>query len=149
MSGNTPALVNFDQLNFSGKVKNILTMDSIRAQKLLEIGQFTAIAMALGFVLSYAIEKLFPAYDATKSAKRIALELLGQALVIGFVTYYIRKIIRLVPFLFKFTDNYVSSLKGESTFGLTIGLGIVMVANMANFRAKIDRLRALTFNASL
>ena len=140
----------YDDLIFSKKLKNILTFDMIRLQKLLEISQNMIIALFCGYFLGYFIDQLFPAYveEENKPISTLIIEVIGQVIVLGISTYYIKKVLQLIPFLFKLSKSYVPSKKGESLVGINIGLGLIFVNNQTNFRAKLTRIRNLMFNTS-
>ena len=51
--------INFVDLSFGDKLKNIFTFDVIRIQKLLEISQHMIIGLFVGFYLGYLIDQIF------------------------------------------------------------------------------------------
>ena len=133
----------FSSLSFDEKIKNIFTFDTVRIQKLLEICQHMISALAVGFFLGYLIDHMFPPFveDENKATSKLIIEVVGQSVVLAITTYYVKKIMRLIPFLFKFTKNYTPSLKGEGMYGINIGLGLLYVTNQTNYRAKLTELR--------
>ena len=100
-------------------------------------------SLIAGFLLGYLIDHIFPPYveEENKSTKSLILEVFAQSIVLAISIYYTKKIMRLIPFLFKFTNSYTPSLKGEGMYGINIGLGLVYVTNQTNFRAKLTELR--------
>lgn len=133
----------FESLSFNEKIKNLFTFDMIRLQKLLEISQNVIISMVVGFFLGYLVDHMFPPYvnNENKSIGVLVLEVISQAVVLAISMYYAKKIMRLIPFLFNFDNNYIPSMKGENMLGINIGMGILFVTNQTHFKAKLTALR--------
>ena len=141
------ATIDFDSLNFKEKLKNIFTFDLIRLQKLLEISQSMILGLVCGFYMGYLIDHLFPVYveSENKSNIKLFMEVMLQMIVLGIGAYYIKKILRLIPFLFKLSSDYVPSLKKEGLLGLNVGMGLIFVSNQTNLREKLVALRERMF----
>jgi hypothetical protein len=60
------------------------------------------------------------------STTKLILTFVFRIIAGTIVAFYIHKVVRLVPFLFHMTPSYKPSLHGESKFGSTIVLTIVL-----------------------
>ena len=131
--------------NSSADWERLLRFDSIRASKLLEIGQYAVLALTIGFIFGSLIDKIFPECDEKHSNGRLILEVFIQTVAIAVLTYYTRKLVMLVPFQFALTDKYVPSAKEEAWLGVNMALPIVFVANQKQFLKKLQLLRDRIF----
>lgn len=137
----------FADMTVQEELKHMMKVDAIRVQKFLEISQSMLVAIFLGFVGSHYVERLFPQYreEDNKSAWRLILEVCGQSIVLGIMVFYLKKIMRMIPFMFKFTDDYNPS-QTKDNMGVTLGLSVILVSSQLNYRAKLNRIREIVFN---
>jgi hypothetical protein len=128
----------FATKSFPDKVKNIFEVSHVRAQKVLEIAQGGIIQILLSLIFGYLIDKkIVPAYDKNESfSKTLSLFMLTSALIYIYI-YYSEKIAMLVPFLFHYTDDYISNRDAELSFGGAIGQGIVLFEVMDNYAERL------------
>ena len=124
------------------RVSSLFRFDQIRIMQLLEVVQYTVIYFVLGFFLGATLDMLFPRFNEKEDIERVTLEVLGQLIVFVVFIFYIRKIVKLVPFLFvlggpagkKFIPYKTTEYEGEITIGL------VVIASQFNLIKKIDLL---------
>lgn len=133
--------------HFRERLASLLSRSDIRVMQLLEILQYGVIYMSLAFVLGAGLELVFPRFDEKKQWKPVALEVVLQVASFTVLVFYVRKIAKLVPFMFqlqwdldgngkiaKFSPYQTTEYSGE------IAIGLVLIASQANLLKKIDLL---------
>ncbi len=133
--------------HFRERLASLLSTSDIRIMQVLEILQYGVIYMALAFALGAGLELVFPRFDEKKEWKPVALEVVLQVLSFVVLVFYVRKIAKLVPFMFqlqwdldgngkiaKFRPYQTTEYSGE------IAIGLVLIASQANLLKKIDLL---------
>tara|TARA_B100001093_G_C26828291_1_gene1015010 strand:+ start:295 stop:726 length:432 start_codon:yes stop_codon:yes gene_type:complete len=135
-------------------LENIFRIDSIRIMKILEMCQFSIIGFGLGYLNGKFINehilidfkeenyinKEYPKEIGNHNPK-LWLHLFFDIIVIVVTTYYLKKITRLIPFIFSsFEPKYKPGLKSEGLVGFTIGLGFIYLRVLDNF---INRMNIL------
>ena len=133
--------------HFEERLRSLTMFDEIRIMKLLEIVQYSTIYFLLGFGLGASLETLFPQFDEEKEPWAVALEALGQLIVFALLIFYVRKIVKLFPFLFVLDvdvngDGKVGKYRpyGTSEYEGELTIGIVVIASQVNLLKKIDLL---------
>ena len=101
--------------DFKKNVERLFRFDLIRVSKLLEITQYTIITFILAFFSGVLIDKIFYIDIKTETIDTISnvelvSKILLQILLIVIISYYIQKIVILIPFLFPLTKNYIPSI---------------------------------------
>ena len=125
-------------LNYIGEnATDLIKFNLIRLQKILEISQNMFICIILSLLLSIKIDRFMQPLDKSKSKIRIIYEIIIQLLIFCILTYYIPKIVKLVPFLFHITDDYIPSKKNESIVGISAAMAIGFRATQVNLLNKI------------
>tara|TARA_Y100000741_G_scaffold340781_1_gene302608 strand:+ start:325 stop:732 length:408 start_codon:yes stop_codon:yes gene_type:complete len=125
-------------LNYIGENTNdLIKFNFIRLQKILEISQNMFVCIILSLLLSIKIDRFMQPLDKSKSKIRIIYEIIIQLLIFCILTYYIPKIVKLIPFLFHITDDYIPSKKNESIVGISAAMAIGFRATQVNLLNKI------------
>lgn len=118
---------------------------AIRVQKILEISQYALIYLLVGLLLGIFLEFIFPKDNQETVKNRSTVELIFlvsiQVVTIAVVSFYIHKIALLVPFLFKFTDDYIPGYKEEYKIGGGIALAIVFISSQPSLIVRMSELR--------
>tara|TARA_Y100000590_G_C15635058_1_gene982631 strand:- start:760 stop:1191 length:432 start_codon:yes stop_codon:yes gene_type:complete len=123
------------------QLKSLLRFDIIRILKLLEIAQYTILAALSAIILGPLINLILPAQNATDSSLKIILYIIVELGVIGVFTYYIRKLVLLIPFLFSsLNKKYIANRRGSALLAIGVGLGIVFNRTQINLLERIDNL---------
>lgn len=126
---------------------SLVRFDEIRVMQLLETVQYGALYFFLGFFLGAGLEVLFPKFNEDEPVQDVISQVLGQSLLFIVLVFYIRKLVKLVPFLFVLqwdlngngkVANYKPYRSLEYSGELTIGL--VVVSSQINLMKKIDLL---------
>lgn len=120
--------------------KRLIRFDSVRFQKILEIGQYMFLSMILSSFLSDIIDNSMGKYEENMSNSKLIRDILIQSIFIILGTYYIPKIVYVVPFIFQYGD-YVPSKKNESKIGIAVALAMGFRAFQSNFKDKLKALK--------
>jgi hypothetical protein len=130
---------------FTKRFRSLINFDEVRVMQLLENIQYGVIYFALGFITGTGLDTLFPKFDEEESVFGVALEVLGQAITMIIVIFYIKKIAKLFPFLFVVTwdlngDGRVPKYRPYESYeyGGNIMIGLVLIGSQFNFLKKID-----------
>ena len=127
---------------FQKNWERLTRFDLIRVSKLLEQLQFSAMAFAFGIAVGIPLNDVCSVEnDENKSNAELYFEIVLHFCFIILITYYLKKILMLIPFLFRLSPKYVPNLKGEAQHGIGLGLGIVFMSTQTNMRSKITLLK--------
>lgn len=124
-------------------IESLLRVDTIRASKLLEQIQFAVIVFIIAFFVGSYTDKLFPVKKNVENITNFELykDLLLQLCLIVISSYYITKLVRIIPFFFKLSDEYIPSSHGESMAGANLAMAIIFVGIQKNFQTRIAILK--------
>jgi hypothetical protein len=129
------------------RVQSIFRLDEVRVMQILEITQYSIIYFVLGFMLGAGLEIIFPDFDENMPIENVIVEVLAQLVLFVVLVFYVRKIAKLIPFLFVLNwdlngdgkiPKYKPYLTAEYSGEITIGL--VLIGSQLNFLRKIDLL---------
>jgi hypothetical protein len=132
---------------FMQRVQSIFRLDEVRVMQILEITQYSIIYFVLGFMLGAGLEIIFPDFDENMPIENVIIEVLAQLVLFVVLVFYVRKIAKLIPFLFVLNwdlngdgkiPKYKPYLTAEYSGEITIGL--VLIGSQLNFLRKIDLL---------
>ena len=109
------------------RIEKLVRFDTVRINELLELVQYTTLYGISSFFSGLGINALFPEYDKNRPTGRLILEVFGELCAVVIAIYYIRKLIKLVPFLLLFgaNKNYVPYQTTEYDGEFTISLVFV------------------------
>ena len=124
------------------RFNKLIAHDKIRSSKLLEILQYGTLYSIVSLFVGYYINKLFPEFDQKneikKTKKKLIIEVILQSLLAAYAVFYIRKLVKLFPFVFSLTENYRPN--GTSEFDGEIIIAIIFVATQTKIMHKIEYL---------
>jgi len=110
------------------------------------------IYFVLGFITGTGLDALFPKFDEKKGLDWVTIELFGQAISIIIVIFYIKKIAKLVPFLFVLNwdlngDGRIPKYRPYESYeyGGNIMIGLVLIGSQFNFLKKIDMISRVIY----
>jgi len=114
----------------------------------MHMAQDLTVTMALCFYAAIYLNKLFKTEkdnddNIMESPLTLHLKLLAHILCVIIVLYYIRKITKLIPFLFNFNKNYDPfhvSKDGESLIGKTTAISLVFGYTQTNLNDRFNKL---------
>ena len=78
-------------------VKHIFKFDDETKSNLMNLAQYTVLAIIPVAILQNISEKVFPEYDASKGTMELLAEILGQSLMTLLGLFFIHRIITAVP----------------------------------------------------
>jgi hypothetical protein len=143
----------------SDRWKSLTSTSDIRIMQILELFQYSVIYFFVAFIFGTGLDFLFANYDENKESWKVLIEVLGQALLIILGAFYIKKLVKLVPFVLYLDidldgDGKIQRYKPYSTTEyhgeMMIG-AIVFIAVQLDFLRKIsllaDRAIKALFNA--
>jgi hypothetical protein len=96
----------------------------------------------LGFGLGVTLDYSFPAYNERIRTLPLFLEVSLQCLLLIILTYYLRKVIKIVPFLFMIDSGKGQSFKPYQSeeYGGEVMIAIVLLGAQFNLIKKLDLL---------
>lgn len=130
----------------SKRFNNFIAMDSIRLMQVLELIQYSFLYFIVAFVFGTTMDNIFPDYDPKETSGQIIIEVLAQSILTIIVAFYIRKLVKIVPFAFvikgsKFVPGLTSEYHGDMMIG-----AIVFVSVQVNLLRKINELGVRSYN---
>ena len=115
------------------RFKSLTTFDNIRLMQLLENMQYGFIYAVLGFITGTGLDTLHPKFNEKEPLTDIVMEVLGQAIAMILVIFYIKKIAKLVPFLFVLNWGGKYTPYESYEYDGNIVIGLVLIGSQFNF----------------
>ena len=128
------------RLYFLEKLNSIFEFSLIRLEKLLHMAQISFFGLILSITSAPILNKYSFKLDENEETYIIFLKLSLEMVLLIIVLYYIRKLTKLVPFLFHFSNEYNpirKSSDGEALVGNTVAMAIVYANFLSNLKDKI------------
>lgn len=125
------------------RTDKLFLTNEVRLMELLESIQYGVLYLVLGFGLGVTLDYSFPPYVERVKTWPLFVEVSLQCLLLIVLTFYLRKIIKIVPFLFMIhTGNGKSSYKPyeSSEYGGEVMIAIVLLGAQFNLIKKLDLL---------
>ncbi len=109
------------------RVEKLVRFDTVRINELLELIQYTTLYGISSFFAGLGINSLFPEYNRDRPTGKLLLEVFAELCTVIIAIYYIRKLIKLVPFMLLFAANksYIPYQTTEYDGEFTISLVFV------------------------
>ncbi len=126
------------------RTEKLLLRNEIRVMELLEGIQYGVLYLIAGFATGVALDYSFPPYIEQVRTSTLFLEVALQCLLLVILTYYLRKVVKIVPFLFmidlagKGRSSYKPYQAEE--YGGEIMIAIVFLGAQFNLIKKLDLL---------
>lgn len=122
------------------RLRKLFNVNNIRLNELLETAQYTIIYGLVGFFCGTYINDIFPKFDRTKQTWEILLEILAETVAISICIFYIRKLVKIIPFIVHLPgkSRYIPYLSTE--FEGEIALSVIFVTLQTNLLEKIREL---------
>lgn len=119
------------------RIFSLFECDTIRVSQILEAFQYGVVYLIIGFLAGSFLDTLFPLPDEMKETNQLLLEVIGQCLLFILFVFYIRKVVKIMPFIFyipgsKYVPHEISEYDGE------IMIGLVLIATQFGLLKKID-----------
>jgi hypothetical protein len=124
--------------------EKLFLTNEIRVNELLESIQYGVLYLVFGFGLGVTLDYSFPHYNEQVKTSTLFLEVAIQSLLLIILTFYLRKLIKIIPFLFMidFTGMGVSKYKPYESqeYGGEVMIAIVLLGAQFNLIKKLDLL---------
>ena len=114
--------------------------DSIRIAKILEMIQYTTLYAIFCLPMGVLFDKIFYKYNKNLSIQYQILQVLIQVVICSITIFYIKKIVKLIPLLFKYPKHYIPYTTDPYVFGGII-IGIVFLKFQSNLYKKLTHIR--------
>lgn len=129
------------------RIRSLFLFNEVRVMELLETIQFGLGYLFVGFTAATILDYSFPAFKEDIDTKTLFLEVLMQGILLAIAVFYVRKIVKIMPFMFVFhkdingdgrIDKYHPYLASEYSGEVMIAL--VLIGAQFNLIKKIDLL---------
>ena len=134
------------QNNINKKLKSLFEFNHIRLQKIMEMSQDTIVAFIVSLMAATFFNKYSFNFNINEDNPTIVTKTLVEFVILVILLYYVRKIISIIPFLFKYTTKYIPgrpSTDGEGLLGKVVTMAIVFSTILVKLKAKIKHLSGL------
>jgi hypothetical protein len=126
------------------RTEKLLMTNEIRVMELLESIQYGVLYLIVGFATGVALDYSFPNYNEQTRTSVLFTEVALQCLLLIILTFYLRKLVKIVPFLFviDFTGSGKTSYKPyeAAEYGGEVIIAIVFLGAQFNLIKKLDLL---------
>ena len=131
---------------FNKRIKSLFEISDIRVQKLLHLGQHGSITTLISIFFGKILNKYTFKLNSNESYYSTLIKTILEVTLIIISIYYINKISKTIPFIFKYTKSYNpfhKSRDGENLIGIPVAIGLVFSVALKNTK---DKLNYLVFN---
>lgn len=129
------------------RIRSLFLFDEIRVMELLETIQFGVGYLVVGFLAGTVLDYSFPHYKEDTSTKDLFFEVLLQGILLAIAVFYVRKIVKIMPFLFVLhTDINGDGRVGKyhpylaTEYSGEVMIALVMLGAQFNLIKKLDLL---------
>lgn len=124
------------------RTQKLFLGNEIRIMELLESIQYGVAYLAIGFGAGVALDYAMPSYNEDVKSSILFLEVAIQSLLLIIVTFYLRKLIKIIPFLFSinFTGSGKYKPYQSEEYGGEVMIALVLLGAQFNFIKKLDLL---------
>ena len=129
------------------RIRSLFLFNEVRVMELLETIQFGMGYLIVGFFAGTILDYSFPHYKEDVDTSELFLEVLLQGLLLTITVFYVRKIVKIMPFFFVLhtdingdgkLDAYHPYLASE--YGGEVMIAVVMLGAQFNLIKKLDLL---------
>lgn len=82
------------------RVRSLFLFNEVRVMELLETIQFGIGYLVVGFLAGTILDYSFPGYKEDVDTQSLFLEVLLQGILLAIAVFYVRKIVKIMPFMF-------------------------------------------------
>ena len=130
----------YGKAHFISRVRKLFNLNTIRINEITETIQYTILYGVVAFYVGTWTNAAFPHFDKTKSTWELMLEVLGQTIVLAICVFYIRKLVKTVPFLFYLPGKYSYNPYLSTEFHGEIVISIIFITLQTNLVKKLEEL---------
>lgn len=129
------------------RVRSLFLFNEVRVMELLETVQFGIGYLVVGFFGGTLLDYSFPHFKEDIETKRLFLEVLLQGILLAITVFYVRKIVKIMPFLFVLNTDVNGDGKIDAyhpyqatEYSGEVMIALVVVGAQFNLIKKIDLL---------
>jgi hypothetical protein len=129
------------------RIRSLFLFNEVRVMELLETVQFGIGYLVVGFLAGTILDYSFPHYKEDIRTQDLFLEVMLQGILLAITVFYVRKIVKIMPFLFvlhtdlngdgridKYHPYFATEYSGE------VMIAVVMLGAQFNLIKKLDLL---------
>ncbi len=129
------------------RIRSLFLFNEVRVMELLETVQFGIGYLVVGFLAGTVLDYSFPHYKEEIGTQELFFEVLLQGVLLAIAVFYVRKIVKIMPFLFVLhsdlngdgrIDKYHPYLATE--YSGEVMIAVVMLGAQFNLIKKLDLL---------
>lgn len=129
------------------RIRSLFLFNEVRVMELLETIQFGIGYLVVGFLAGTILDYSFPHYREEISTQELFLEVMLQGILLAITVFYVRKIVKIMPFLFILgsdingdgkVDKYHPYMATE--YSGEVMIAVVMLGAQFNLIKKLDLL---------
>jgi hypothetical protein len=130
----------YGKAHFMGRIRKLFNLNTIRINEISETIQYTVLYGIVAFYVGTLANTAFPAFDKTKSTWELMLEVLGQTIVLAICVFYIRKLVKTIPFLFYLPGKHTYNPYLSTEFHGEIVISIIFITLQTSLIKKLEEL---------
>jgi hypothetical protein len=130
----------YGKAHFISRVRKLFNMNSVRLNEITEIVQYVILYGIVTFYIGTWTNVIFPVFDPKKATWELMLEVLGQTIVLTIAVFYIRKLVKAVPFLFYIPGRHAYRPYLSTEFHGEIVISIIFITLQTNLIKKLEEL---------
>jgi hypothetical protein len=130
----------YGKAHFISRVRKLFNMNSVRLNEITETVQYVILYGIVTFYVGTWTNVMFPMFDPKKATWELMLEVLGQTIVLTIAVFYIRKLVKAVPFLFYIPGRLAYRPYMSTEFHGEIVISIIFITLQTNLIKKLEEL---------
>ena len=130
----------YGKSHFISRVRKLFNLNTIRINEIAEIIQYTILYGIVAFYVGTWINAAFPHFDKSKSSTELMLEVLGETIILTICVFYIRKLVKIVPFLFYLPGKRAFNPYLSTEFHGEIVISVIFITLQTNLVKKLEEL---------
>lgn len=130
----------YGKAHFISRIRKLFNLNIIRINELSETIQYVILYGIVTFYVGTWANELFPHFDKSKATHWIMLEVLAQTVFLVVCVFYIRKLVKAVPFLFYIPGRFKYRPYLSTEFQGEIVISIIFISLQINLVKKLEEL---------
>ena len=130
----------YGKAHFMSRIRKLFNLNTIRINELSETIQYVILYGIVTFYVGTWVNALFPKFDNKKETHWLMLEVLAQAVVLVICVFYMRKLVKAVPFLFYIPGGVKYRPYLSTEFHGEIVISIIFISLQINLVKKLEEL---------
>ena len=129
------------------RIRSLFLFNEVRVMELLETIQFGIGYLVVGFIAGTILDYSFPHYKEDISTRELFIEVLLQGVLLAIAVFYVRKIVKIMPFLFVLNSDINGDGKVDkyhpymaTEYSGEVMIAVVVLGAQFNLIKKLDLL---------